>query len=278
MTWYSLRVESPAQRDKAMAALFAAGAQGVHEDGTALVTSFPDEAGARAAGAAARAADPSVTYEVQVARSVDWSTAWRDHTRVVTLGGLTIAPPWLAAGLDRRRTIVIEPGMAFGTGDHASTRGAITLLQDAVREGCTVADLGSGSAVLSIAAARLGASRVWAIEIDPEAQQNAESNVDDNDVGDVVQLLEGDAALLLPLIAPVDVVAANIISSVIVELMPAITAAVGPEGFVILSGILENERDIVLDALRDHQWETRRTYLEEDWWSVLAQRPWRHSS
>lgn len=278
MIWYSLRVESPAHRDSAIAALFAAGAQGVHEDGTALITSFPDEATARAAGAAARAADPTATCEVQPAASVDWSTAWRDHARVVTLGSLTVTPPWLAAGLDRRRTIVIDPGMAFGTGDHASTRGAITLLQDVIRDRSTVADLGSGSAILSIAAAKLGASRVWAIEIDPEAQENAETNVEDNGVADVVQLLEGDAAVLLPLIAPVDVVAANIISSVIVDLMPSITTAVVPEGFVILSGILENERGVVLDALREHEWELRRTYLEEDWWSALAQRPWRHSS
>lgn len=272
MTWFNLRVESPAHRDKALEALFAAGAQGVHEDGTALVTSFPDEAGARAAGAAARAADPAITYEVRPAVSIDWSTAWRDHAKVVTLGSLVVAPPWLKSGLDPRRTIVIDPGMAFGTGDHASTRGAVTLLQDAVREGSTVADLGSGSAVLSIAAAKLGASRVWAIEIDPEAQENAAANVEDNGVGDVVHLLEGDAALLLPLLAPVDVVAANIISSVVVDLLPTITAAAVREGFVILSGILESERDVVLDALRDNEWEVRRTYVEEDWWSALAQR------
>lgn len=256
-----------------MAALFAAGAQGVHEDGTALVTSFPDEAGARAAGAAARAADPSVTYDVRPAVAIDWSTAWRDHVRVVTLGSLTIAPPWLAGGLDRRHTVVIDPGMAFGTGDHASTRGALLLLQDVVHDGVTVADLGSGSAILAIAAAKLGASRVWAVEIDPEAQGNAAANVEDNDVADVVQLLEGDASVLLPLIAPVDVITANIISSVIVELLPAMTDAIAPGGFAILSGILEGEHHVVVDALRDNDWQVRRTYVEEEWWSALAQRP-----
>lgn len=273
MTWFSLRVESPARRDEAMAALFAAGAQGVHEDGTALVTSFPDEAGARAAAAAASAVDPSASFEVRPAVAVDWSTAWRDHTRLVTLGSLTIAPPWLAGGLDRRRTIVIDPGMAFGTGDHASTRGAVTLLQDVVRDGTTMADLGSGSAVLSIAAARLGASHVWAIEIDPEAQGNAAANVDDNGVSDIVHLLDGDAALLLPLIAPVDVVAANIISSVIIELLPSIADALTPGGFAVLAGILESEHRLVTDALRDGNWELRRTHVEEEWWSALVQRP-----
>jgi ribosomal protein L11 methyltransferase len=254
-----------------MAALFAAGAQGVHEDGTSLITSFPDEAGARAAAAAAQAVDPSALYDVSPAITVDWSTAWRDHARVVTLGSLTVAPPWLAGGLDRRHTIVIDPGMAFGTGDHASTRGALLLLQDAIRAESIVADLGSGSAILSIAAAKLGASRVWAIEIDAEAQENATANVDENDAGEVVHLLEGDAALLLPLIAPVDVITANIISSVIIDLLPAMGEAITPGGHAILSGILESEHRVVVDALRDNDWQLRRTHVEEEWWSALAQ-------
>jgi ribosomal protein L11 methyltransferase len=163
--------------------------------------------------------------------------------------------------------------MAFGTGDHASTRGAATLLQDVVRDGATVADLGSGSAILSIVAAKLGASRVWAIEIDPESQENASTNVEDNGVGDVVHLLEGDAALLLPLVAPVDVVAANIISSVIVDLLPAVADALVPGGFAVLAGILESEHHAVVDVLRDRHWELRRTFVEEEWWSALVQRP-----
>ena len=255
-----------------MAALFAAGAQGVHEDGNSLVTSFPDEAGAQAAAAAARVVDPSASFELRPSVTVDWSSAWRDHARVVTLGSLTVAPPWLAGGLDRRHTVVIDPGMAFGTGDHASTRGALLLLQDAIRAGSIVADLGSGSAILSIAAAKLGASRVWAIEIDAEAQGNAAANVDDNDVGDVVHLLEGDASLLLPLVAPLDVITANIISSVIVELLPAMSEAIVPGGFAILAGILENEHQVVVDALRDNDWQLHRTHVEEEWWSALAQR------
>jgi ribosomal protein L11 methyltransferase len=255
-----------------MAALFAAGAQGVHEDGRWLVTSFPDEAGARGAAAAVQAADPSASFDVKPAAGVDWSTAWRDHARAVTLGSLTVAPPWLAGGLDRRHTIVIDPGMAFGTGDHASTRGALLLLQDAVWNGCTMADLGSGSAILSIAAAKLGASRVWAIEIDAEAQGNAASNVDENDAGDIVHLLEGDATLLLPLVAPVDVITANIISSVIVQLLPLMSDALAPDGYAVLAGILDSEHDVVVDALRDNDWQLRRTHVEEEWWSALVQR------
>lgn len=273
MTWFSVRVVSPAHRDEAMAALFATGAQGIHEDGSALITSFAAEAEARAAAAAIATIDPVAVCDVQPAASVDWSVAWREHARVVTSGNLTIAPPWLTTDLDPANTIVIEPGMAFGTGDHASTRGALLMLQQAMKPGMTVADLGSGSAVLSIAAARLRASRVWAIEIDPEAQENASENVARNDVGDVVHLFEGDATVLLPLVSPVDLVAVNIISSVIVELLPTIEAALTSGGFVVLAGILDSEHHVVTEALRQANWQLRSTHVEEDWWSALAQRP-----
>ena len=83
-----------------MAALFATGAQGVHEDGFALVTSFPAEQDAHAAAAAVQAIDPGAECQVSEAPAVDWSVAWREHARVVTVGKLTIAPPWLSADLD----------------------------------------------------------------------------------------------------------------------------------------------------------------------------------
>jgi ribosomal protein L11 methyltransferase len=273
LTWYSLRVESASHREEALAALFASGAQGVHEDGVALVTSFPFEGEALAAVAAVQAIDQVAVCQVSEAPAVDWSVAWREHARVVSSGSLTIAPPRLAGDLDPASTIVIDPGMAFGTGDHASTRGAALLLQDVVRPGSTVADLGSGSAVLSIAAAKLGASRVWAIELDPEAQENAAENVSRNDVADVVHLFEGDAGVLLPLAGPVDVVVVNIISSVIIGLLPAIADALTPGGHVVLAGILDNEHHVIVDALERDDWKLRRAHVEEDWWSALAQRP-----
>lgn len=273
MTWFSLRVESAAHRDEAMAALFATGAQGVHEDGVALVTSFPEEREALAAAAAVTAIDPVAVCDVSPAPAVDWSVAWREQARVVTSGTLAIAPPWLASDLDPAQTVIIEPGMAFGTGDHASTRGAILLMQEALRKGMTVADLGSGSAVLSIAAAKLGAARVWAIEIDPEARENAADNVARNEVGDIVNLFEGDAGVFLPLVAPVDLVAINIISSVIIGMLPAIADSLSREGFVVLAGILDSEHHVVVDALQRDNWQIRKTHVEEDWWSALAQRP-----
>ena len=132
------------------------------------------------------------------------------------VGNLVIAPPWLAGEFDPHTTIVVDPAMAFGTGEHPTTRGVMRLMQGVVKSGDVVADLGAGSAVLSIAAAKLGARRVTAIEIDPDSIGNAEENVRVNGVGAIVEVIEGDATTLLPLLAPVRVVLANIISSVLI--------------------------------------------------------------
>ena len=193
-----------------MAALFAAGAQGVHEDGDDLVTHFPAETDVDAVVAAVRSAAPSASLDLGRSDETDWSVAWRDRLKSHDLGLVTISPPWLAAGLDPARTVIIEPAMAFGTGDHPTTRGSVRLLQRQMSPGLVVADLGSGSAVLSIAAAKLGASRVFAIEYDPDAISNAELNVRANAVEGVVHVFEGDAGVLLPLIAPVTVATKNV--------------------------------------------------------------------
>src|SRR4030095_15935890 len=105
-----------------MAALFEAGAQGVHEDGPALLTHFPPETNVDAVAAAIRIADPGASVSVGRAPDTDWSEAWKNLLSVQMVGNLLIAPPWLASNLDPARTVVVDPGMAFGTGDHSTTR------------------------------------------------------------------------------------------------------------------------------------------------------------
>ena len=155
-----------------LAALFDVGSQGVYEEGDTLVTHFPPECDIDEIRRVIAAADPAATITVSETPATDWS-AWRANVSAHTLGRLTVAPPWLAEEYDPVTTIVIDPAMAFGTGEHATTRGVLRLMQQVVREGDTVADLGAGSAVLSIAAVKLGASRAAAIELDPDATTNA---------------------------------------------------------------------------------------------------------
>jgi ribosomal protein L11 methyltransferase len=270
--WLAVRVRPGSNRDAVLAALFAAGAQGVQEIGDELVTVFsaghdPDDV-----SCAVLAASPDATIETEEARRVDWTERWKDALHAQHLGPLTIAPPWLATGEDSERTIVIEPGMAFGTGEHPTTRGIVRLLPRVVHSGDRVADLGAGSAVLSIAAVKLGAAHAFAIEIDHDAIDNAEENVARNGLGGRVTILEGDAAALLPLVAPVDLVLANIISSVIEQLLPVIASSLAPRGRAIVSGILREELPDLSVALRSSGWHIVQEDIEDIWWSAAIAR------
>ena len=271
MTWRSLRVRGASEREAVLAALFEAGSGGVQEDGDAIITHFPEDIDLAALADHLRTVSPGAAIEIADTPPVDWTEAWKSGVHAHQVGGLTITPPWLSPQGANERTIVIDPGMAFGTGEHATTRGVIALLPKVIRAGDRVADLGAGSAILSIAAVRLGAAWAAAIEMDPDAIGNAEENVERNGVSDRVRVIEGEAAVVLPLVAPVRLVLANIISSVLLELMPVIDAALVPGGAAILSGILATERAEMLGALSP-RWRMVDEIGAEQWWSVALER------
>ena len=267
MSWIALRITPDSNRDGVIAALFESGSQGVQEDGTSVVTHFPADARIDDIRDAVITADPRADIAVSEAPDTDYSE-WRASVSAHRVGKLVIAPPWLAGEYDLETTIVVDPAMAFGTGEHPTTRGVMRLMQGVVGPGDVVADLGAGSAVLSIAAAKLGARRVTAIEIDPDSIGNAEENVRVNGVGELVEVIEGDAVILLPLLAPVRVVLANIISSVLIALLPTIRVALDAGGQAILSGILVEERATMLALLDASDWAVQREDTEDAWWSV----------
>jgi ribosomal protein L11 methyltransferase len=267
VSWIALRITPVSNREGVIAALFEAGSQGVQEDGPCVVTHFPADAAIDAIRKAVIGADPRADIAVADAPETDYSE-WRASVSSHRVGGLTIAPPWLAKDSDPRLTIIVDPAMGFGTGEHASTRGVMRLMQGVVREGDVVADLGAGSAVLSIAAAKLGAARVAAIEIDHDAIGNAEDNVSANGVDERVEIIEGDAGTLLPLLAPVRLVLANIITSVLIPLLPAIRASLTPDGQAILAGILREERESMVATIDGDGWTIEREDTEDVWWSV----------
>jgi ribosomal protein L11 methyltransferase len=254
--------------------MFGAGAQGLLEEGGeggTLVTHVASAAECAAIERAVHGVDAGATIETAAIPGVDWSVAWRDSIRAHEVGALTVAPPWLAEGLDPARTVIVEPAMAFGTGDHPTTRGVLRLMQSVIRAGDIVADLGAGSAVLAIGAVKLGAARAAAVEMDPDAISNAEENVIRNGVAGRVTVIEGDAAAMLPLLAPVRVVLANIISSVLCELLPAIAHSLTPHGVAILSGILDEERGKMLSVFADGGWRVLKEDAEGQWWSVAIE-------
>jgi len=273
--WFAVRVRprgGDEAREAVVAALFAAGSQALQEEGETLVTQFPPESDVAAVRDAVLAADATADVSIFPAEPVDWTENWKTLLKAHELGALAVVPTWLAAERDPARSIVFDPGMAFGTGDHPTTRGVLRLMQQEIRAGDFVADLGAGSAVLSIAAAKLGAGRVIAIEFDPEAIGNAEENVRVNGVADVVRVTQGDAHLLLPLVAPVRVILANIISSVLVSLLPAMSAALPADGVAIVAGILREEREKMIAAVREYGLTVTGEDAEDAWWSATVKR------
>jgi ribosomal protein L11 methyltransferase len=265
--WTTVRVSGFTDRDAVIAALFDAGAQGVQELPDAVVTHVADADQTQFTHAILEA-DAAATVAFEPTPDVDWSSAWRSRIGAHRVGTLVVTPPWLADQYHEKERIVIEPQMAFGTGEHETTRGVLRLLSGIIKPGDVVADLGAGSAVLAIAAAKLGASRVVAVELDHDAIGNAEENVRRNMVGDRVTVIEGDASIILPLIAPARVVLANIIWPVLAQLLPVIAGALTADGVVILSGLLAEERPAIERSLVAGGWSITVVDEEGIWWST----------
>ena len=270
-----MRVALPneASRAAVVGALVAAGASAVQEGASELVTHLTGDSDFAALEAAVKAAGGGA-LDRTLLPDADWAAEWKTRVGVQRLGRIAIAPPWLAADIaDAEVPVIIEPAMAFGTGEHETPRSVLRLMQEVVASGHTVADLGAGSAVLAIAAAKLGARRAIAIEVDHDAIGNADENIARNAVGDRVTLIRGDAAVLLPLVAPVHVILANIISSVLLDLSPVMRRALAKGGRAILSGILVAERAQVLEALGADGWLVERELAEGEWWSCVVVQP-----
>jgi ribosomal protein L11 methyltransferase len=271
--WVSLYIEAPegSVREHAVEMLVSGGAGAVQEVGSALLTHLPE--GAELDALCESLETAGATVERTALGEVDWSTQWVTRVGVQRIGRIAVAPPWMRDEIAHAEIpIIIEPAMAFGTGEHETTRGVLALMQPLVEPGAFVADLGSGSGVLAIAAAKLGASRVVAIEMDPDAIGNALENVERNGVATQVTVLEGDAAALLPLVAPVSLVLANIISSVVMELSPVMRRALPPGGRAVISGILVTEREHLLSSLALDGWRLESELREGEWWSSVIVR------
>jgi ribosomal protein L11 methyltransferase len=271
--WVSLRIDAPegAVRERVVEMLVNGGAGAVQELGSALLTHLQE--GAELDALCEALANAGAAVERTALGEVDWSTRWVTRVGVQRIGRIAIAPPWMSDDItDAEIPILIEPAMAFGTGEHETTRGVLSLMQSLVEPGALVADLGSGSGVLAIAAAKLGAGRVVAIEMDPDAIGNAVENVERNGVAGQVTVLQGDAAALLPLVAPVSLVLANIISSVVMELSPIMHRALPSGGRAVISGILVTEREHLLTSLAGDGWLLESELREGEWWSSVIAR------
>lgn len=277
----TVRAADPEVLPLAAEALVAAGTRAVEETDGAAVAYFPAPrdpeafvAGVRAAVEDELPAGAAPVVEWRWQENEDWARKWKEGLapRAVT-ERIVVKPTWSAWDARPGQVVIdIDPQMAFGTGEHATTRGCLRLLDDALRPGDRVLDVGSGSAILAIAAARLGAGEVIAVEYDPDANLNARENLAGNGVEHAVRIVESMAdAELLRELGRFDLVTANILSGVIRPLLPAFLEALGgsPEGRLIVSGILRAEAPAVLHDATLAGFRVVEVDEEEEWWSAL---------
>lgn len=274
-----LVVSSSADRAALVEELVALGGGAVEERDDRLITYVvpPADAEAFVAEADARlreaASDGGFRLEWRWRENEDWLEAWRRGLKPRRIGRLVVTPSWESPDLgEGDLAVVIDPEMAFGTGEHASTRGVLRLLQQAFRAGDRVLDVGAGSAILSIAAARLGAPEVLAVEADEDAIENARDNIERNGVADVVEFVHAlvdDDFLAGQGDGRFDLILANILSGVLVPLLPAFRRALASSGRLILAGILDEESERVAEAAERAGFTLLAEDREEEWWSAL---------
>lgn len=232
---------------------------------------------------------PIPEAQVRVVREEDWANAWKKFYKPLRIGKRVVLKPTWETWQEQPGDLIIhlDPGMAFGTGMHPTTRLCILALEDFLQPGVRVLDVGTGSGVLAIVALRLGASAVLGTDIDPLAVRVAGENALLNAVTVGASGQEGAAAQLelrkesVPSDATghFQLVVANILAEVLVKLFDGdyfntpLADPLAPGGTMILSGILEDRADIVEDAAQRNGLEIVKRYQEGDWVAIVARSP-----
>lgn len=205
----------------------------------------------------------------------NWHNSWRRFFSPQKVGrGFWVTPPWIEPPRTRRRQVItIEPGMAFGTGTHASTRCCLELLEEAVgslaEEPFTALDVGTGSGILAIALAKIGAFEVLALDNDPIALKSAHVNVRLNRAGRTIRLSNMKLGQVRELFS---VVVANLTAETIVDLAPLLQKKVSPKGYLILSGILKPKAGAVLRQFSPGAFTLARQTNQKEWSALLLRK------
>ncbi|WP_075982354.1 50S ribosomal protein L11 methyltransferase [Bacillus massilinigeriensis] len=203
----------------------------------------------------------------------EWATAWKKYYNPVKISErFTIVPTWENYVPVNSDELIIEldPGMAFGTGTHPTTVMCIQALERTIKKGDKVIDVGTGSGVLSIAAALLGASSIKALDLDEVAVQSARLNIKLNKVHERVSVSQNN--LLDGINDTVDVVVANILAEVILRFTDDVARVVKKDGYFIASGIIQKKKEEVKEAIIQAGFDIVETIQMEDWVALLAKR------
>jgi ribosomal protein L11 methyltransferase len=217
-----------------------------------------------------RQIQPFPIPEYRLVEEEPWEVAWKELYQPLEIGErLQILPSWMKQEGGTRIPIYLEPGMAFGTGAHTTTRHCLEALELLVRKGDSVADLGCGSGILAIAAARLGAGEGVALDTDPQAVRLARENVLRNEVAGRVSVVHGSMAELEGASSK-QLIVANIQASVLEDfIQTGISHYLTSGGRVVMSGILEDQLDSLVEKGNTDDLQVERVMETGDWRSVV---------
>ena len=208
------------------------------------------------------------TIETEGVEQDDWQNGWRKYYHPMEIGTrLAIVPSWHEYDTNRVK-LILDPGLAFGTGGHETTSLCLETLDEKITGDERVLDIGTGSGILAIAALKLGAASAEGVDIDPVAVRTAGENAALNGVADKLTVLVGDLSDKAS--GQYDVVVANIVANAIISLSPAVPALMKPHGYFIASGIIDTRKDEVVAALNAAGLKVQAIREKRGWECILC--------
>ena len=201
----------------------------------------------------------------------DWSQKWKEHWKPTKASEhVVICPSWEECSKkDDEILITLDPGSAFGTGTHATTQLCIRAIEKYLKHGDEVADIGTGSGILAITAIKFGASHAIGIDNDPLVIDVAKDNAQINGVFNKIDFAYGTADSLTE---QYDFVCANILHNILAEIMGDLKKIMKPQAKMVMSGILDEKKQIVLDAINEHQLKVVEIIQQEQWVAIVVQK------
>lgn len=202
----------------------------------------------------------------------DWNENWKKYFHATEIGKrLTIVPSWEEYDNRENRVLLhIDPGAAFGTGTHATTSLCLELLQDYIKDGSAMLDIGCGSGILAIASVLLGAEYAVGVDIDAQSVKTARENAELNGVSDRTEFIVGDLAEKVSGRFPV--VCANIVADVVIRLLDGAEKYMTDGGVLIVSGIIDIRENDVLEAAKKHGYEISQKRYRDNWCAFALRR------
>lgn len=213
-----------------------------------------------------------IKVETSQLDDADWENNWKQYYHPIHISRyLTVVPQWVNyQSQNNEQTIIMDPGKSFGTGTHPTTFSCMQALELILGDAKSLYDVGTGSGILSIQARKLGVKNITAFDLDPEAVEAAKQNLQLND--DCLDIPVYQNSLLEGVEGKVDVIVANILANIIMDFIPDIEGHLNDNGFVILSGIINEKEQQITDSMADHGFEVIEAFHLKGWSTLICKR------